>query len=92
MLAILRRLWPRRRAAASITMGVHAVAVPKPIPLKEREPWNDDYCGNFVWWGFWDVDRWLWHFQECPDLEHTHWLPASVEVLPARCCPPEVES
>lgn len=95
MLNILRRLWPRRRAADRITMGVHVVAVPKPIALKEREPGANDRDGDgfdndCCWWGDWQDDHWWWTWDHGPMRGETHWLPASVEILPARCCPPEV--
>ena len=43
------------------------------------------------WWGHWFHGRWYWMFgpRPLPEID-THWLPASVEVLPVRCCPPEV--
>lgn len=93
MLTILRRLWPRRRAAASITMGVHVVAVPKPIPFVEREPVpRDADADGLIWFGKW-VEEWRlwdWRLGYAACSMETHWLPASVEVLPTRCCPPEV--
>ena len=91
-MSILRRLWPRRRAAASITMGVHVVMVPKPIPVIDRKPEMDDRGGsdNQCWWGYWQDDRWIWTWESWRSHEHTHWLPANVEVLPTRCCVPEV--
>lgn len=91
MLTILRRLWPRRRASASITMGVHVVAVPKPIPLAERQP-GDIERSSGVWIGFWEdvAGIWDWEFKSEPEAWDTHWLPATVEVLPTRCCVPEV--
>lgn len=90
-MSILRRLWPRRRAADRITMGVYVVEVPKPIPLAEREPNAADY-GNSdaIWYGQRHCGLWLWDLRSDPIDWHTHWLPASVETLPARCCPPEV--
>lgn len=93
MINVLRRLWPRRRAADRITMGVHAVGVPKPIALAERSPETVERSSG-VWFGFWEDwagGKWDWEFATYPDAWHTHWLPASAEILPARCCPPEVE-
>ena len=89
-MSILRRLWPRRRAAASITMGVHVVVVPKPIPVTERKPGPEDRdsYGQCWWWGTNHTHRPAWVYSAGWG---THWLPASVEVLPARCCAPEVE-
>lgn len=94
-MSILRRLWPRRRATDRITMGVHVVAVPKPIPLVERLPGESDlsqagYSPGSCWYGEWDGERWSWTFHWQRGSWHTHWLPASVEVLPTRCCVPEV--
>ena len=87
MLATLRRLWSRRRASASITMGVHVAVVPKPIPLVDEVP------GDVAWYGFWHCDENTWHWQKlgAPRHWHSHWLPTTAELLPARCCPPEVE-
>ena len=93
MTNILRRLWPRRRAAARITMGVIAVEVPRAISMDDRRPGPDD-LGEFedcCWWGNWDTNHWRWAWKPAPGEWDTHWLPASVEVLPARCCPPEVQ-
>lgn len=88
----LRRLWPRRRATASITMGVHVVVVPKPIPLKERKLGPGDCWNAACWFGKWDGCIWVWRWNwYAPPGRETHWLPASVEILPARCCPPEVQ-
>lgn len=97
-MSILRRLWPRRQATASITMGVHAVEVPRPIPLVEREPVPEDCDERGRCW-FWDpatdpgIDDGVpsWELSE-QEPWHTHWLPANVKVLPTRCCLPEVES
>ena len=91
---ILRRLWPRRRAADRITMGVHVVTVPKPVPVGERKPGPGDLGGfdaDCCWWGHWQDGHWLWIWDDEPVRDETHWLPASVEVLPARCCAPEEE-
>lgn len=93
-MSILRRLWPRRRATDRITMGVHVVAVPKPIPLAERQPGQDDLGGLYgysCWWGHWQGDHWLWVWDTEPVRDETHWLPASAQVLPARCWAPEVK-
>lgn len=93
-MSILRRLWPRRRAADRITMAVQLVTLPRPIPLAERKPGPADLGGldsDSCWWGHWQDGHWLWIWDYEPVRDETHWLPASVEVLPARCCPPEVE-
>ena len=84
----LRRRLLRRRATTSITMGVHVVTVPKSIALAERGPGD-----VHTWYGYWDHDEmaWTWAMQHGPLPEDTHWIPAHVQVLPARCCPPEVE-
>ena len=91
----VRRLWPRRRATDRITMGVHVVAVPKPIALAERKPGSRDRDGDgfdsdCCWWGDWQDDHWEWAWETGPWHGETHWLPATTEILPARCCPPEV--
>ena len=95
---LLHRLWPRRRAQQGrVTMAVHVqpVLVQRPIPVTERQPgpgdlggFDDDHC----WWGHWQGDHWIWTWDYEPVRDETHWLPATVQVLPARCCPPEVES
>lgn len=72
----------------------HLVMVPKPIPVAERQPEPGDLGGfdsNCCWWGYWQGDRWFWIWDAEPVRGETHWLPASVEVLPTRCCVPEVE-
>lgn len=82
----LNRLRLRRQQATTI------VTVQRPIPLAEREPGPGDLGGfdsNSCWWGHWQGDHWLWIWDYEPVRGETHWLPASVEVLPARCCPPE---
>ena len=91
MLNILRRLWPRRiYAQPLLTAPAHPYALLTPISLSERKPGNSDYCDDLIWWGYRYFDTWLWDLRLHPEDCHTHWLPASVEVLPARCCPPEV--
>lgn len=69
------------------------VTVPKPIPLAERQPESGDlggFDGDSCWWGYWQGDYWLWIWDAEPVRGETHWLPASADVLPARCFPPEV--
>lgn len=91
-MSILRHIWPRRRASADrITVGVHVVTVPKPIPLAERGAGPGDDLDDLIWWGYRYFDTRLWDLRLHPEDCHTHWLPATVEILPARCCVPEVE-
>lgn len=93
---ILHRLWPRRRASQGrLTFAVQCVEVQRPIPLTERGPGPGDLGGidgYRCWWGHWQGDYWLWTWDYEPVRDETHWLPASAQLLPARCCPPEVES
>ncbi len=95
----LSRLWPFRGGDVatahgeqpSLTMAVQIVTLPQPIPLAERKPGPADLGGldsDSCWWGHWQRDHWLWIWDYEPVRDETHWLPASVEVLPARCCPP----
>ena len=92
----LNRLWPRRRAQqSSVNMPVQLLELRRPIPLSERQPEPSDLGGidgYHCWWGHWQGDHWLWTWDYEPVRDETHWLPATAQVLPARCCPPEVES
>lgn len=87
------RLWPRRRAQqgrATTAVHVQSVLVLRPIPLAERQPEPDDLGGlwdNHCWWGHWQGDHWLWIWDSEPVRGETHWLPASVPVLPASIYP-----
>lgn len=70
----------------------HVVMVPKPVPVAERKPGADDMdaIDACCWWGDWYEGHWIWVWGSYPPRDEAYWLPASVEVLPARCCPPEV--
>jgi hypothetical protein len=90
----LTRLWPRRSEQPGLTMAVQLVTLQQPIPLAERQPGPDDMDAidyDCCYWGDWQEDHWIWKWGSGPWRDETHWLPASVQVLPARCCPPEVQ-
>lgn len=93
-MSILRRLWPRRIYAQPLLRApAHPYALLTPIPLAKQEPVpNDADADGLIWFGKW-VSEWRlrdWTLSYVASSMDTHWLPASVEVLPARCCPPEV--
>ena len=77
-----------------LTEAKRLFALVTPIPLAERRPGPDDLGGfdnNCCWWGHWQYDHWSWTWDYEPVRDETHWLPASVEVLPVRCYPPEAK-
>lgn len=98
----LARLWPflggdvatAHGEEPSLTMAGQLVTLPRPIPLlplTERNPGPGDFddLSGCCWWGQWHGAFWVWTWDDKPVRDETHWLPASAEVLPARCCPPE---
>jgi hypothetical protein len=90
----LTRLWPRRSEQPGLTMAVQLVTLQQPIPLSERQPEPSDLGGidgYHCWWGHWQGNHWLWTWDYEPVRDETHWLPATAQLLPARCCPPEVQ-
>lgn len=106
MNTILRRLWPfpGRDAAPAVTdedftpwspRPFRPTNIERPIPLAALQPSGADLGGfdsNCCWWGHWQHDHWLWIWDSEPVRGETHWLPASAELLPARCYSPEVKS
>lgn len=67
------------------TVWIEAV---EPIPLKERWPGKED-CNDRgrCWMGRASLAKdgtWTWEFMPPDDFLLTHWLPASVQLLPAR--------
>lgn len=87
----LRRLF-RRRPSTTVNVAVATHVVHRPIALAELEPSLDDRDAGGCWWGAWDRDAntWIWDWDTSSSRPDTHWLPASVDVLPVRCYPPEV--
>jgi hypothetical protein len=84
---------PFRPSAILTAPSLPFAPIPRPIPLTEREPGPDDMDAidyDCCYWGDWQEDHWIWKWGSGPWRDETHWLPASVQVLPARCCPPEV--
>jgi hypothetical protein len=68
---------------------------PQPIPLSERMPGPEDCNHGMAWVGRQLLGKyWEWSYEVCEDgeflfagEEFTHWLPASVDYLPARVQP-----
>ena len=90
--SLLRRFWQCSPAPVAPVLYKFDHA---PIPLAERQPGPADLGGlwdDCCWWGHWQGDRWLWIWDSEPVRGETHWLPATAELLPARCCPPEPRS
>lgn len=87
------------RLISLLTAPKHPFAlVPQPIAFSEREPAKHDRdmdCDQSFWGGKWLDRKWIW--RRCwtcgaaISSGYTHWLPASVEVLPVRCCPPKLQ-
>jgi hypothetical protein len=95
----LTRLWPfpGGDVATAVPDLLTAPDLPfaliSPIPLSERQPEPSDLGGidgYHCWWGHWQGNHWLWTWDYEPVRDETHWLPATAQLLPARCCPPEV--
>jgi hypothetical protein len=68
-----------------------AQALPQPIPLTERLPGPEDCngpSGPYCWYGSVGINMgtWEWVIEDPMDdpVGYTHWLPASVDYLPAR--------
>lgn len=87
---LLRRFKPRPKS--SLVIGITTVHVVQPTALTSRAPEADDRSrSGFAWWGHWERNRWIWIWDKAAWDHHTHWLPASVEVLPVRCYQSEVQ-
>ena len=86
--SVPRRPFPLTKLLAA---PEHPFTLIPPIPLTERRLDERDTTSlRFGWWGRWSGGRWDWNWSNGAWHNETHWLPASVEVLPVRCCPPEV--
>ena len=70
---------------SSLTLGIAAFQIKKPVLLLEEKPGPGDRDGEArCLYGFWNEEDDAWEFglQDCPYDEDTHWLPASSEVTP----------
>ena len=100
------RLWPFRGGDAATAVAdedftpwsprpFRPTNIERPIPLSTLQPSGADlrgYHSDCCWWGRWQDHRWLWTWGSEPVRGETHWLPGSVQVLPASIYPDKEES
>jgi hypothetical protein len=70
---------------ASLTFGIAAFQIKKPVLLSKEKPGPDDMdAKGRCLYGLWseEEDSWEFGLQHCPHIGDTHWLPVSSEVTP----------